>query len=177
MYQSTVFGTMFLVFLFMPSGLTLAQSNKCVVNGKVLYTDGDCPAGAKQERPKGGDAKSPATLPTLQRGLWKIRNSTNGNASESEICGNPLAAISDTLDAHRSLGCTIQISSLEPRTTKVQIDCPTDKVSANGSTRVKKGRMDMTIALPSAQSFKMSARSLDGSRTEIAEGMRADSCE
>ena len=176
MHHNAISVVIFLAVLSTPTDLALAQPNKCVVNGKVLYTDGDCPAGAKQERPK-GEAKTPATLPTLQRGLWKIRNSTNGNSSESEICGNPLGELSDALNTHRSLGCTTQISSPEPRTTKIQIDCPTDRVSANGSTRVRKGRMDITIALPSAQSFKMDARSLDGSRTEIAEGVREGSCE
>src|SRR6187455_2851884 len=72
-------------------------ANKCIVDGKTLYTDGDCPAGAKQAPAPGAEGKAPS-LPVLPPGRWKINNSTDGKVTESEICGKPLEPLEKALE-------------------------------------------------------------------------------
>lgn len=135
-----IFATTVFVFLCGVCGLAAAQPNKCVVNGKVLYTDGECPTGATQERHKSRDANSPAILPKLQHGLWKIKSNSGGNVSESDFCGNPLDRILESLRPTQSLGCTSQITSPAPRATRLIVDCAADRQLADGSASVSKGK-------------------------------------
>jgi hypothetical protein len=163
----------FLGLLLLPSEIVQAQAYKCVVDGKTLYTDSPCPKGAKiQTQSSQGASSAAGAMPTVPNGLWKIRGNINGTDSESEICGNPLNRILESIQPAQSLGCTNQITSPRPNTTKLIVDCAADRAAADGSARVSKGRTEVTIILRSPQSFTMEAIRSGGSYRETADATR-----
>jgi hypothetical protein len=153
--------------------MAFAQAKKCLVNGKTIYTDGDCPKGAKHEPLRDSATTS---LPSLQRGLWKFKLNVDGRPSESEYCGDPIEELSAPLNTYRAMACTVNLSAPDPRTTKAEINCPADNARPDGSARVRKGRAYMIISVPNAQSFKFEFRSQDWNRVEAGEGRLAGGC-
>jgi len=169
-----------------------AQPNKCFVDGKIIYTDGDCPKGSKQEsfRESATKGQAPvatqippsvatggqASLPSLQHGLWKFKLNVDGRPSESEYCGDPIAELSAPLNTYRAMACTVHLNAPDARTTKAEINCPADNARPDGSARVRKGRAYLTISVPNAQSFKFEFRSQDWNRVEAGEGRLAGGC-
>lgn len=163
------------------SNRAIGRLNKCVANGKVLYTDGDCPKGTTPERSAPGTASGNAPiLPTLQRGSWKLNININGNTTLSDYCGDPLEWISqyvsEDLDAARNFGCTVRTTFSAPGSYRIVVDCPSDGVSENGSRRVQKGRTELNVFSPSAQSITYDFTRTAGNSRQIVQGTRVGSC-
>lgn len=158
-----------------------SQGNKCIVNGKVLYTDSECPKGARRERAVPGVQPGDAhKLPAMQRGLWKLTASVNGDATQSERCGDPLEDVSAYLsrvNESSKLGCTVRTTSASPRSLSLMIDCPGDRVSEDGSRSVRKARASIAFDSPSAQSFTFNAERTDDNWRESLRGVRVGNCE
>lgn len=157
------------------TGTAFAQSTKCIGGAKIIYTDGDCPTGTKQESPR-DTTKSAPRLPSLQRGLWKFKVNVDGRPSESEHCGDPMAEISETLDTYRAMACAVELSAPDPRTTRAEINCPADRARSDGSARVRKGRGVLTVSVLNSQSFNFEFISKDLNRVERGEGRLSGSC-
>jgi hypothetical protein len=102
-----------------------------------------------------------ADLPTLQSGEWVLKSKLNGQPHESRLCGNPLGRVAAAIAAAREteqLGCSVRITSPVPRTTNVVVDCPSDRASADGSRRVRKGVAELNVNAASMQSVWIDLR-------------------
>jgi hypothetical protein len=119
-------------------------------------------------------------LPAVERGLWKLKIDINGKARQEDYCGDPLGSIASDLSgtsAMGSLGCGVHSTTPSPRAVNMVIECPDDRVSKDGSTSVRKGRTDLSLAAPSPTSFTLRVRrTADGYRQTI-EGKRVGNCE
>jgi len=148
---------------------------KCVVDGKILYTEGECPKGGKPAAIAGSQPEVPA----VQRGLWKLSGSFGDGPTPSEYCGDPLEALTKDLGrAHElhSLGCSIRTTSTAPRHFNVIRDCPADRVSADGSRRIQKGRVSIDVTAPTQQSFTIRTEGV-ASTPQVLRGTRIGDCQ
>ena len=152
-----------------------------MANGKVTYTDGDCPKGTTQERSVSGAASGNApVLPRVQRGSWKLNFNIDGNTTLSDYCGDPLERISQDMsegpEAALKLGCTVRATSSAPGNFRLVVDGPSDGVSEDGSRRVQKGRTELNVFSPSAQSFTYHLTRTVGNSRQSVQGTRVGSC-
>lgn len=132
---------------------------KCVVDGKVLYTDGNCPGGpsAKSTAKPGATTSTAApSIPTLQRGIWKATVNKNGKVTSEELCHDPMTAFKRMISESeqlRSAGCRLNTTSKGTGNYNLVVDCPADWVSPDGSQSVRKGKIDIDINVPSPHQF------------------------
>lgn len=118
-----------------------------------------------------------AALPTVQDGQWLLKSKLNGEPHETEICGNPLTKVAAAIAAAQQtekLGCSVRIASPVPRTVSVVVDCPADRVSEDGTRRVRKGVTELTVNSGSMQSVMIDLRR-DGHR-ETVDAERVGNC-
>lgn len=160
---------------------TARQPKKCVEEGRITYTDGDCPNGSEQKRAADrlGSTRIPP-LPGLQSGLWKLSVNNNGNTTMTDYCGDPLDFFRIELlgseEKIRETGCTLQGSSSVPNQVIYTIVCPADKVTVNGG-RVKKGRSELRVTAPTPQSYTTDWDDKTGlNRRQIVQGTRVGNC-
>jgi hypothetical protein len=93
-------------------------------------------------------------LPTVQSGKWLLKSKLNGAPHETTLCGNPLDKVAAAIAAAReteALGCSVRVTSPVPRATRVVVECPATRVSADGLRRVSKGRSELTVSAVSMQ--------------------------
>ena len=86
-------------------------------------------------------------LPTVQSGKWILKSKVNGAPHQTTLCGNPLDKVAAAIAAARDmeqLGCRVVVRQPVPRATSVLVECPAERVSADGSRRVRKGRTELT---------------------------------
>lgn len=115
---------------------------------------------AMKESPARPGPVDVSTLPALQPGKWKVRETTAGVARESEICGDPLDNIRREMLSLRGrdpMGCTVRATAPTLRSARFVIDCAADRYE-NGRT-VMKGRTEMSIVSPSPQSVTIEVKS------------------
>jgi hypothetical protein len=120
--------------------------NKCVVNGKTVYQEAECPRGSVQkpiaerlQSSPGAAAPAPAAatgprretgapwpkLPELQPGQWTIEG--HGETKPITLCGHPLQSLYSEYEALAKLreqGCKVDASSPRPGSVQVSTDCP-----------------------------------------------------
>jgi hypothetical protein len=166
-----------------PSRVAASSSTqifKCVgTGGKVTYTATPCPDKTNPRQQGAAPASAPA-LPTVQRGLWKLKSNHNGSESQSDHCGDPLENFAMQLrqiSQVQKMGCTARTASSAPRNFSMIVDCPTDWVSADGSQSRKKGQTNMSLDSPTPQSFTMNLRSTSSDVRETVQGVRVGSCQ
>jgi len=95
-----------------------------------------------------------AALPLVQEGKWILKSKLDGKPHEVTVCGNPLAKVAAAIDAAREtekLGCSVRIATPVPRATSVVVECPADRTSADGSRRVRKGKIELAVSAVSMQ--------------------------
>ncbi len=95
-----------------------------------------------------------AALPVVQDGKWILKSKLDGRPHEVTMCGNPLTKVAAAIAAAREteqLGCSVNVATPVPRATSVVVDCPADRISADGSRRVSKGRTELTVSAASMQ--------------------------
>ena len=149
-------------------------ANKCIVDGKTVYMDGECPRGSVQkpiaERipPKAsaqGDAAALPKLPDLQRGQWKM-----SGTGEWSSCGHPLDSLYKEYEEFgklKEMGCSVNVTTPKDRTVAVSVQCPKDsKIGAVDSS--------FTYSSPNPQSFSVES-SLRGKRKTL-NGVRIGEC-
>jgi hypothetical protein len=93
-------------------------------------------------------------LPKVQSGKWILKSRLNGAPHETTICGNPLDKVAAAIAAARDmekLGCRVVVRQPVPRATSLVVECPAERVSADGSRRVSKGRTELTVSAASMQ--------------------------
>ena len=159
--------------------------NKCIVNGKTVYQEAECPQGSVQkpmpERVQpapaaatSGPAGAKATggpwpkLPELQPGQWAIEG--NGESRPSSTCGHPLQSLYteyEQLVKLREYGCKVDAAS--PRQGSVQIwaKCPADS---------KIGEVDVAIVVVSPNPGYVSVQYTRKGRPEIWSAKRTGDC-
>lgn len=123
-------------------------------------------------------ASAVPVLPTVERGLWKLKSNTNGTPALEDYCGDPLENIgveTSRIRAMESLGCRVQSTSSSSRTISMVIQCP-DAVSKNGSMRVREGRTELRLASPSPTSFSLQYRRVQDGFHQTIEGKRVGGC-
>jgi len=99
-------------------------------------------------------------LPALQSGKWKVRETTAGVATESEICGDPLDNFRREMLSLRGrdpMGCTVRATAPTGRSARIVVDCAADRYE-NGRT-VMKGRTEVSIVSSSPQSVTIEVKS------------------
>jgi hypothetical protein len=156
--------------LLFQATLALA-ANKCIVDGKTVYMDGECPRGSVQ-KPMAPHLASPAPgggalpkLPELQRGQWKM-----SGTGEWSACGHPLQSTYqeyEQFDKLREMGCSVDVSSPSARTVAVAVVCPEN-------SRIGKVDTAFTLSSPNPQSFSIES-TLRG-RTKTLKGVRIGEC-
>jgi hypothetical protein len=93
-------------------------------------------------------------LPTVQSGKWILKSKLDGKPHEVTMCGNPLDKVAAAIAAARDtekLGCSVVVRQPVPRATSVVVECQADRVSADGSRRVSKGKTELTVSAASMQ--------------------------
>ena len=113
-----------------------------------------------------------AALPTVQPGQWVLKSKVNGQRHETRICGNPLDKVAAAISAAREtekLGCSVRIETPVPRTVNVAVDCPADRASADGTHRVRKGTVELSVNAASMQSVWIDLRRAGHRETVDAE--------
>jgi hypothetical protein len=147
--------------------------NKCIVDGKTVYMDGECPRGSVQKpiaerippkAPAQGDAALPK-LPELQRGQWKM-----SGTGEWSTCGNPLDSLYKEYEEFgklREMGCSLDVNSPKDRAVAVSVKCPKEsKIGAVDSS--------FTFSSPNPQSF--SVESVLRGKSKTLNGVRIGEC-
>ena len=157
--------------LLFPATLALGAS-KCIVDGRTVYMDGECPPGSVQKpmpehlAPKSSAPSGPLPkLPELQSGQWKM-----SGTGEWSACGHPLKSTYqeyEQFDKLREMGCTVNVTSPAARTVAVAVTCP------EGS-RIGKVNTAFTLSSPNPQSF--SIESTVSGRTKTLKGVRIGEC-
>ncbi|MGH8675832.1 MAG: hypothetical protein ACREVG_16180 [Burkholderiales bacterium] len=148
-------------------------ANKCVVNGKTVYTDAECPQGSLQKPmaehlapkpPAQGGAALPK-LPELQRGQWKM-----SGTGEWTTCGNPLQSLYTEYEQFgklREMGCSVDVISPKDRAVAVSVQCPKE-------SRIGAVDSSFTFSSPNPQSF--SVESVLRGKRKTLNGMRIGEC-
>lgn len=160
------------------------QPKKCMINGKVTYTDGECLDGAEKKAnpPRIESARLPP-LPVLQSGMWKLSVNNNGTTTMTDFCGDPLDFFrKDFSDAGaekaRELGCRIQGAPPAPHQVLYLAVCPTDWVSVHGDRFVKEGRSELRVTAPSPQSYTTDwTDTIVLNRRQVVQGVRTGNCD
>ena len=159
--------------------------NKCIVNGKTIYQEAECPQGSVQkpmaerlQTAPGAATSGPAgvkatggpwpKLPDLQPGQWAIEG--NGESRPSSTCGHPLQSLYseyDQLTKLRQHGCKVDAAS--PRQGSVQIwaDCPAES---------KIGEVKVAILVVSPNPQYVSVQYTRKGRPEIWSAKRTGDC-
>ncbi len=163
-------------------GRSVQKLNKCVVDGKVSYSDSPCPnpnsANAQKSSPK-TEVKNVPALPVVQRGLWKLTWTIDGTVTPTEHCGDPLESVSKGMVVPNDLresGCTTHSSTSAPRHFKFVVNCPVDWVNENGSAFTLKGQSVVEVTSPSEQSFSYGISKLVGHKYQTVRGARVGNC-
>ena len=153
-------------------GVALA-ANKCIVNGKTVYQEAECPRGSVQKPiaehlapkpPAQGGAALPK-LPELQRGQWKLSGTDN-----SSTCGNPLQSLYSEYEQFgklREMGCSVDVASPNARTVAVSVECP-------AGSKIGLVQSSFTLSSPTPQSFSVESV-LKGKRKTL-NGVRIGEC-
>jgi hypothetical protein len=139
--------------------------NKCVINGKTVYQELECPQGAVQKpvadrvqtapgsRPGGGlgapGGSKPTggpwpKLPELQPGKWTIEGT--GQSTDPTVCGHPLQSLYTEYEQMTKLqqqGCQVKADSPRDRVVQVWVDCPAD-------SKVGEVKMHMSVTSPNS---------------------------
>ena len=148
-------------------------ANKCVVNGKTVYTDAECPRGSVQKPiaehlapkpPAQGGAALPK-LPDLQRGQWKLSGTDN-----STTCGNPLQSLYSEYEQFgklREMGCSVDVTTPKDRAVAVSVECPRE-------SKIGLVQTSFTFSSPNPQSFSVESV-LKGKRKTLS-GVRIGEC-
>ncbi len=154
--------------------------SKCVgTDGKITYMEGPCPNSSKSAASGTAPGNTPA-LPAVQPGLWKIKVNRNGNENQTDHCGDPLENIAREISqapSVRDLGCESRASSSAARSYSMVVDCPADRVSADGSRSVKKGQTTLSVTSPTQQSVTVSVSSTQSGLRETMQGVRVGNCQ
>ena len=149
-------------------------ANKCVVNGKTVYTDAECPRGSVQKpvaeriapkAPTQGDAAALPKLPELQRGQWKLSGTDN-----STTCGNPLQSLYSEYEQFgklREMGCSVDVTSPKDRAVAVSVECARE-------SKIGLVQTSFTFSSPNPQSFSVESV-LRGKRKTLS-GVRIGEC-
>ena len=129
--------------------------NKCIVNGKTVYQEAECPKGSVQkpiaERVQSAPGATPAgggafpKLPELQRGQWTIEG--NGESAPVKVCGHPLQSLYseyDQLAKLREYGCKVDATSPRAGSVQVATDCP-------ASSKVGEVKTSFVVVSPNPQ--------------------------
>jgi hypothetical protein len=175
----------FVLLLALALSQQVLAINKCIVNGKTVYQEAECPQGSVQKpmaervQPAPGAATSgPAgvkatggpwpKLPELQPGQWAIEG--NGESRPASTCGHPLQSLYseyDQLTKLREHGCKVDASS--PRRGSVQIwaDCPAES---------KIGEVKVAIVVVSPNPQYVSVQYTRKGRPEIWSAKRIGDC-
>ena len=148
--------------------------NKCIVGGKTVYMEGECPRGSVQkpiaERiPPKASAQSDSAvlprLPDLQRGQWKM-----SGTGEWTSCGHPLDSLYKEYEEFgklKEMGCSVNVTTPKDRAVAVSVQCPKEsKIGAVDSS--------FTYSSPNPQSFSVES-SLRGKRKTL-NGVRIGDC-
>jgi len=113
-----------------------------------------------------------AALPIVQPGQWVLKGKVDGQPRETKICGNPLDKVAAAIAAAREtekLGCSVRIETPVPRTVNVAVECPADRASADGSRRVRKGTVELSVNAASMHSVWIDLRRAGHRETVNAE--------
>jgi len=174
-------GLKFLVFTFLISMSGLSWSaNKCIVNGKTVYQEAECPRGSVQkpiaERVQSGSGAARTStggvwpkLPELQRGQWMVEES-GGPSGGSPTCGHPLQSLYseyDQLAKLREHGCRVDASSPRAGTVQVSADCPANS---------KIGEVKTTFIVVSPNPTYVSVQYTHKGRQQILSAKRIGDC-
>ena len=161
--------------LCLAGGDVALAANKCIVDGKTVYMDGECPRGSVQkpiaERipPKAsaqGDAAALPRLPDLQRGQWKM-----SGTGEWSSCGHPLDSLYKEYEEFgklREMGCSVDVTSPGARSVAVAVVCPEN-------SRIGKVDTAFTLVSPNPQSFSVESVSSRG-KSKTLNGVRIGEC-
>lgn len=115
-------------------------------------------------------------LPALEPGLWQIKNDVNGQRAEQQHCGDPLEEITREISRVGITGaCTIQSATPSQRTVSLVVECR-DRVSRDGSTTVREGRTDFSLASPTPQSFTLQVNRTRKGYRQTVQGTRLGKC-
>jgi hypothetical protein len=154
------------------SGVALA-ANKCIVDGKTVYMDGECPRGSVQKpiaerippkAPAQGATALPK-LPDLQRGQWKM-----SGTGEWSSCGHPLDSLYKEYEQFGKLsemGCSVNVTTPKARTVAVSVECPKD-------SKIGPVQSSFTYSSPNPQSF--SVESVLRGKSKTLNGVRIGEC-
>jgi hypothetical protein len=147
--------------------------NKCVVDGKTVYMDGECPRGSVQKpiaerippkAPAQGAVALPK-LPDLQRGQWKM-----SGTGEWSTCGHPLDSLYKEYEEFGKLsemGCSVNVTTPKARTVAVSVECPKD-------SKIGLVQTSFTYSSPNPQSF--SVESVLRGKSKTLNGVRTGDC-
>lgn len=176
-YRKAALGIGAFFMLLCSADFAFAQATKCMVNGKPLYTDGPCPAGAKEDRMKSERLSSSyAGLPEVQRGRWGIDTGDfrDGDPYVEKVCGDPLVFLAKEIERAKSQGCAVQITNPAQNTTQVAFTCNPGSNSAArpSSSRTAAG---FVIVRRSARSLTVTVRAVGG-ESQKAEMNRIGEC-
>lgn len=163
--------------LLCSADFTFAQATKCMVNGKALYTDGPCPAGAREDRMKSERlVSSYPGLPEVQRGRWGIDagDFRDGDPYVEKVCGDPLVFLVREIERAKARGCTVQITNPAPTTTQVAFACNPGSGAAAGASP-SGSAAGFVIVRRSARSLSVTARAVSG-ESQKAEMNRIGEC-
>lgn len=153
-----------------------AQATKCMVNGKALYTDGPCPAGAKEDRMKSERVASVYPgLPEVQRGRWEFDSGgyRDGDPYVERMCGNPLSIVAKEIERVKSQGCAVEITNPAPNTTQISISCKPGSGSVS-KPLPSKYITEWLILRRSVRSLTVSLKSNDGERKKAEMNRKGD---
>jgi len=139
--------TRFVLLLSLALSQPVLAMNKCIVNGKTVYQEAECPPGSVQkpiaERVQSGSGAVRTStggawpkLPELQPGKWTVEES-GGPSGGSPTCGHPLQSLYseyDQLAKLREYGCRVDASSPRAGTVQVSADCPANSKIGEAKT-------------------------------------------
>jgi hypothetical protein len=118
-------------------------------------------------------------LPNMMDGRWSLAVTVNGRSEQREECGDPLAMVKQQvseLAAVEELGCSARTASSGARNFSLVVDCPADRVDANGSRFVRKGQATLIVTSPTPQSFSMTAAAPAMNYRETVDAVRVGDC-
>lgn len=155
-----------------PIGCLVAGAALALFSGPAAVQGAD----SRKEPSARPAAAGAAVFPEMQAGKWKLRFTRDGETSDSEMCGDPIAGFRSEVQAYASntkWGCTTTTSPAGPRSVRVVHDCPSDGSPISAVTR---GRSETLLVSTSPQAFRMEMKSTIYPSYTM-EGTRIGNCE
>lgn len=155
-----------------PIGCLVAGAALALFCGPAAVQGGD----ARKESSARPAAASVPAFPELQAGKWKLRVTSKGRTTDSEMCGDPIDGMRREVQEYASStkwGCTTTTSASGPRSVRVVYDCPSDGSPISAVTR---GRSEISVVSTSPQAFRAEIKSTIYPG-QVMEGTRIGNCD